>query len=77
MLVRQVIGLRLPLPIVALAGLWIGRRHLEVWMVATPLADLTAVHIAFFSGSPRFTIAMKPAAIILDALALQRVVKPA
>ena len=76
-LVRLIIGLRFPLLILALGGLWIGRRHLETRMVAAPLVALTAVHIAFFSGSPRFTIPMEPAAIILAAVAVQRLVKPA
>jgi len=79
--VRLVIGLRFPLLVLALAGLWMNRRRLEIWMVAAPLIGLTAVHVAFFSGSPRFTVPMEPAAIILAALAVQRrvlrVVKPA
>jgi hypothetical protein len=76
-LVRLIIGLRFPLLILALGGLWIGRRHLETWMVAAPLIGLTAVHVAFFSASPRFTIPMEPAAIVLAAFAVQRLVKPA
>jgi hypothetical protein len=76
-LVRLVIGLRFPLLILALAGLWMGRRRLECWIVAAPLIGLTAVHIAFFSAAPRFTIPMEPAAIVLAALAAQRFLKPA
>ncbi|WP_428675278.1 hypothetical protein [Reyranella sp.] len=76
-LVRLVIGLRFPLLMLALGGLWIGRRHLETWMIAAPLIGLTAVHIAFFSASPRFTIPMEPTAIVLAALAVQRLVKQA
>jgi len=76
-LVRLVIGLRFPLLVLALGGLWAGRRHLESWMVAAPLLGLTAVHIAFFSASPRFTIPMEPAAIVLAACAAQRLVRPA
>jgi len=76
-LVRLVIGLRFPLLILALAGLRMSSRRLESWMVAAPLVALTAVHVAFFSGSPRFTIPMEPAAIILAAVAAQRAIKPA
>jgi hypothetical protein len=74
--VRLIIGLRFPLLILALAGLWSRRRDLESWMIAAPLIGLTAVHVAFFSGSPRFTIPMEPAAIILAAVAVQRRLKP-
>jgi hypothetical protein len=76
-LARLVIGLRFPLLVVALAGLWIGRRKAETWMVAAPLVALTAVHIAFFSASPRFTVPMEPAAIVLAAVAVQRAIRPA
>jgi hypothetical protein len=74
-LVRLIIGLRFPLLILALTGFWKSRRDLESWMVAAPLIGLTAVHIAFFSASPRFTVPMEPAAIILAAVAAQRLVR--
>lgn len=74
---RLVIGLRFPLLVLALAGVWIGRRKAETWMVAAPLVALTAVHIAFFSASPRFTVPMEPAAIVLAAVAGQRAIRPA
>ena len=67
----------LPGEVLALGGLWAGRRRLESWMLAAPLIGLTAVHIAFFSASPRFTIPMEPAAIVLAAFAVQCIVKPA
>jgi hypothetical protein len=70
-LARAIIGLRFPLLIAALCGLWIGRRRVETWMVAAPLVTLTALHTAFFSASPRFTVPMEPAAFVLGALALQ------
>jgi hypothetical protein len=38
---------------------------------------VTAIHFAFFSASPRFTVPMEPAAIVLGALAAQRMIKPA
>jgi hypothetical protein len=74
---RLVIGLRFPLLVLALVGLWIGRHRAETWMVAAPLVALTAIHIAFFSASPRFTVPMEPAAIVLAAVAVRRFVRPA
>lgn len=76
-LVRLAVGLRFPLLVLALAGLWIGRRDLESWIVAAPLIGLTAAHVAFFSASPRFTIPMEPAAIVLAAVAAQRLARMA
>jgi hypothetical protein len=69
-LARLVIGLRFPLLVLALAGLCLGRRRIETWMVAAPLIAGTAIHIAFFSASPRFTVPMEPSAIVLGALAV-------
>lgn len=73
-LARAIIGLRFPLLLVALCGLWIGRRRAETWMVAAPLVTVTALHIAFFSSSPRFTIPMEPGAFVLGAFAVQGLV---
>lgn len=75
--IRLIVGLRFPLLVLALIGLWSRRRDLECWMVAAPLIGLTAVHVAFFSASPRFTIPMEPSAIVLAAIAVQRLLGPA
>ncbi len=54
-LARLVIGLRFPLLLLALVGLWSRRNSLESWIIATPLLVVTMIHVAFYSGQPRYT----------------------
>jgi hypothetical protein len=66
---RAAIGLRSPLFLLAAIGTALNRRNTLVWVLASPLVVVTAVHVATFS-TPRFSYAMEPAAIALACLAI-------
>jgi hypothetical protein len=66
---RLLLGLRLPLLALALAAVVSHRRRLEVWLLASPAAALTAVHVATFA-TPRFTVVAEPALLALASLSL-------
>lgn len=66
---RLLLGLRLPLLVLALLAVVAHRQRLEVWLLAAPAAALSAVHVATFA-TPRFTVVAEPALLALAALSL-------
>jgi hypothetical protein len=75
LLARLVIGLRFPLLLLALLGLWTRRRDFASWIVASPVLLVTAIHIMFFAGQPRFTLPVEPLAMILAAAGIAELVQ--
>lgn len=75
LLARVVIGLRFPLLLLALLGLWSRRRDFASWIVASPVLLVTAIHIMFFAGQPRFTLPVEPLAMILAAAGIAALVR--
>ncbi len=71
---RALIGLRFPLLVLALAGLWRCRQSWEAWVPALPILVVTGVHVAFFS-EPRFTVPVEPGAVLLAVWALAGLVR--
>ena len=66
---RLLLGLRLPLLLLALLALVRHRRRLEVLLLATPCISVTAVHVALFA-TPRFSYPAEPALLALASLSL-------
>lgn len=62
--VRVLIGLRFLIIVPAVVTFVRHIREERVWIMATPILVITAVHIAFFS-TPRFTYVVEPFVIIL------------
>ncbi|HWC90941.1 MAG TPA: hypothetical protein VG433_14825, partial [Pirellulales bacterium] len=54
--------------VLAIAGLWLRRRDVEVWYVFTPIVAITLVHVSMFAG-PRFTFTAEPSIVLLAACA--------
>ena len=73
--VRLVIGLRFPLALLALAGLWRRRRQMTSWIIASPVVVVTAIHVVFFAGQPRFTLPVEPLVMILAAAGVADLVR--
>ena len=61
---RALIGVRFPLLLVALLGVWLNRRSPATILIGLPIMLITVVHVVFFS-SPRFTYTVEPLVIIL------------
>lgn len=69
---KALIGLRLPLIILAVFGFYKGIKTFDAWILFIPIIALTLVHIAMFS-SPRFTYPIEPFAIILATIAIKSI----
>jgi hypothetical protein len=63
------IGIRFPVLILALLGLWFRRSDFRVWVLAMPVGIITLIHTLTFA-TPRFTCAVEPIALVLAVLAL-------
>ena len=64
---KLLIAIRFPLLIIALIGLWRYRRDFNARIIFIPIAALTIVHVASYSG-PRYTFIAEPFAICLASL---------
>lgn len=71
---NALLGLRFPLLVIGLIGLFLHRREPVAWMLALPALATTAL-FAFFFALPRFTFIAEPGLAILCALALARAVR--
>ncbi len=67
------LGLRFPLLLLALVGIFRNRGNRAVWVVAAPLFAVTLVHTIFFS-SHRFTVPIEPLLILLAFLGVSAIV---
>jgi 4-amino-4-deoxy-L-arabinose transferase-like glycosyltransferase len=70
---RVLIGLRFPLLILSLLGLFVMRNRAAAWILASPILVVSFVH-AFFFSTVRFTFPAEPSAMILAAVFLVRFV---
>jgi hypothetical protein len=75
LLTRLVIGLRFPLLLLALLGLWSRRTDIASWIVAVPALLVTPIHVVFFAGQPRFTLPIEPLVMILVAAGIAELVR--
>lgn len=67
LLISAAMGLRFPVLLAALAGLWRFRAVAAVRLLAVPLLVITAVHTVFFA-TPRFTLPVEPMLFTLALL---------
>lgn len=72
LLISAAMGLRFPILIAALAGLWRFRALATVRLLAVPLLVITVIHTVFFA-TPRFTLPVEPMLFTLALLFLASV----
>jgi hypothetical protein len=75
MATRLIIGLRFPLVLLALVGVWARRQDASTWILASPILTVTAIHAAFYSAEPRYTHPVEPLAIVLASIGLTALIR--
>ena len=68
-LARILIALHFPALLLAAAAMWKRRNSLKVWLLASPILMITAVHMMFYSV-PRYTFPAEPGLIVLATIGL-------